>query len=219
MTAPDPMELGLAPLIAERPWPWAELLDVATLRARGKTAHYFGLGFIQIKLDATWRLHVWVPEWPTIPGAESELHDHRYDFDSQVLCGALRHDLYAAGPTHAHAQPGDAERLDVTCQPGQAHDPVPLGHVRPIPIGTFTVPAGGHYRLTASAFHRSTPLGPTVTLVRRGPVQKELATVLRPPGAAFTCPFSLSPDETACWAKVAEVFQAAQVASAPRTAE
>jgi hypothetical protein len=197
------------------PWPLHQLLDVAALRQMGVTAHYFGLGFIQIKLDATWRLHVWVPEWPTIPGAESELHDHRYDFVSTVLCGALRHELFAAGPVHAEPQEGDLEKLDVSCQPGQAHDPVPLGYVRPIAIGTFTVEAGGTYHLGTEAFHRSHPQGPTVTLVRRGAIQKELATVLRPIGTAFTCPFSLSPDEATCWAQVAQVLRQAQWA-APR---
>ena len=200
------------PVSFASPWSAHELLDVAALRARGVTAHYFGLGFIQIKLDATWRMHVWVPEWPTIPGAESELHDHRYDFESQVLAGALHHEVFAAGPLRDVAEAGDFERLQVSCQPGQSEDPIPVGHVRPIHLDSFTVVAGEHYFLSTDVFHRSHPVGPTITLVKRGSVQKNLAIVLRPIGASFTCPFSLSPDEETCWAKVAEVIRQSQAA-------
>lgn len=204
--------IGLPPGLLP-PWPLHQLLDVDALRHMDVHAHYFGLGFIQIKLDAQWRLHVWVPEWPTIPGAETELHDHRYAFESIVLCGALHHELYAAGPVHATPEPGDLEKLDVSCQPGQTHDPVPLGYVRPMAVGEFAVEAGSLYRLGMEAFHRSTPQGPTITLVKRGAIQKDLATVLRPIGAAFTCPFSLSPSEDECWQKVAQVLREAQLAA------
>lgn len=173
--------------------------------------HYFGLGFIQMKLDETWRMHVWVPDWPTIPGAEDELHDHRYGFQSHVLAGALEHELFALGMVYRLAFSDAQELVEVTCQPGQLDTPVVAGHVFPEHMGSFRVEAGQSYALGPHAFHRSRPVGPTVTLVKRGPVVKDLARVIRVPGTAFTCPFSLNTDVAVSWAKVTEIFAQAQL--------
>jgi hypothetical protein len=192
------------------PCPVSDLLVVDRLRALGVVPHYFGLGFIQMKIDDVWRVHVWVPEWPTIPGAENELHDHRYGFESHVLKGALVHELFALGATDAAAEgSGDwLELIEVTCKPGETDVPMVQGFVRPQFIGRFEVHTGGQYALGTEAFHRSTPVGPTVTLVKRGPVARKNARVLRPVGSSFSCPFALDTSVEACWAKVEEIYAA-----------
>lgn len=194
--------------LADLPCSVSDLLSAARLRAMGVVPHYFGLGFIQLKLDPTWRIHVWVPEWPTIPGADTELHDHRYGFESRVLKGALVHELFALGEVHQDHIGQSLELIEVTCQPGGADVPDVQGFVDPLLIGRFTVPTGGEYTLSSEAFHRSTPVGPTVTLLARGPIAKVNARVLRPANAPFVCPFSLDTSLEECWEKVEEVFQA-----------
>lgn len=37
------------------------LLNLAWLKANHRTIHYFGLGFIQLKLDESRRMHFYVP--------------------------------------------------------------------------------------------------------------------------------------------------------------
>lgn len=189
------------------------LLDVTRLKALGVVPHYFGLGFIQMKLDASTRLHVWVPDWPAIPGVDTELHDHRYAFESTVLLGAMEHEVFALGPVRPEARSGDWELLSVTCQPGEEGEPQPQGFVEALEMGRFRVEQGQSYRLGEEAFHRSKTDGPTVTWLRRGPVDKPLARVLRKPGSPFVCPFSLSPSVEECWVKVAQVLEAGRQAS------
>jgi hypothetical protein len=68
-------------------------LDIDHLRATGARPHWFGLGFIQLKLTNNERMHFWHPDLqPIVP--EEEIHDHRYDFESFVIKGELRHQIY-----------------------------------------------------------------------------------------------------------------------------
>lgn len=188
------------------PWAIRDLLDVNTLKTMGVTPHYFGLGFIQIKLNDTWRLHVWVTDWPTIPGAETEIHDHRYDFQAHVLAGALHHEIYITEAPHPTLQAGDFEISRTNCQPGSDPGSTEEGYARALPIGVFTAVAGTRYQLNQTALHVAWPIGTTVTLMERGPTTKDMATVLRIPGEQATCPFSLTRSESECWAKVEACF-------------
>lgn len=197
------------------PWSLASLLDVEALRALGVVPHYFGLGFIQIKLDEHWRLHAWVPDWPVIPGAESELHDHRYPFVSQVLQGALEHRLVIPGPIHEWPAPGDLELVQVSCQPDQTAPPVRIGYAAPQPLAQFLALAGTRYELHPDVFHVATPVGPTLTLVRREAPQRPFARVLRPTGTASVCPFTLNPGADACWDRLATLLVEGQARETP----
>src|SRR5579863_7289598 len=58
----------------------------------GTEPYWFGLGFIQLKLNDTARMHFWLPEIPH-PERE-EIHNHRYDFSSIVLAGHLLHEVW-----------------------------------------------------------------------------------------------------------------------------
>lgn len=180
--------------------PW--MLTPDALRQRGAIPRYFGLGFIQVNLEGRRRLHFWVPDWPTIPGAESEFHDHRSAFVSQVLLGAVEHEMVALGVVHPTTGPRGWEVVSVSCRPGAEGQPVSQGYADILPMAAFRVEQGGRYRMFPDAFHRSRPVGPTITLVERGPEVKTHARVLRPPGSPFVCPFSLPLDEAACWERL-----------------
>lgn len=55
-----------------------------------------GLGFLQIKLGAKQRLHVWHPELPRRDCFDhSSIHNHRFSFDSTVLKGMQINDTFA----------------------------------------------------------------------------------------------------------------------------
>lgn len=179
------------------------------LQACGAVPHYFGLGFIQLKLDARRRLHFWVPRWPQIPGSDTELHDHRYDFRSTVLQGAVEQEVFAATPLQGTPFEGSLELVEVTCKPGHAGAPRSLGHARPLRLLAHRVDAGQSYELGHEAFHRAACVGDTITLVERGPVVKDVARVLRPAGSPPTCPFSLDVGPDACWAEMARMIGAA----------
>lgn len=192
----------------DRPYEW---LNPAALRAHGVEPHYFGLGFIQFKISPLHRLHVWVPDWPVIPGAESEFHDHRNAFTSTVLAGLVEHEVAVLGPWCSSDAPGAQEVVAVSCKPSAAEDPRLLGYAPLVPVGVFRVAAHQSYSLTPDAFHRTRSEGPTVTWLKRGPMEREHARVLRPVGASFTCPFSLPRTWQECWDKVESVLASCPV--------
>ncbi len=67
--------------------------------------HYFGLGFIQLKINFETRMHFYSPELPQITSNE-DVHNHRYDFESCVLKGELEQELFHVinGDTHLREQ-------------------------------------------------------------------------------------------------------------------
>lgn len=177
----------------------ARWLDWDYWKSTGATPHYFGLGFIQLKVEADRRLHFWVPHWPSIPGSATELHDHRYDFTSTVLQGAVEQDVFGIGELSPSPEEGSMELVEVDCKPGREGSPVVKGYVRPLHLVRHRVDAGQTYCLGHEAFHCAQSVGDTITLLERGPIVKDLARVLRPVGTPFTCPFSLRVSEQNCW--------------------
>lgn len=171
------------------------------LRDHQFTPHYFGLGFIQVKITEARRVHFWVPEWPTIPGAEDEWHDHRYPFTSWVLHGAVAHEVGVLGHVHERPFPHTDELVHVSCQPGQSAEPDVVGYGRILPVARFTVGAGQSYALDSDTFHRARAAGHTITLVERGPVERPFARVVRPLGVGSVCPFSLGAGRD-CWSMI-----------------
>ena len=67
---------------------------IAILQNRAEMAHFFGLGFIQVKISPSQRYHFYHPE---LPSFVDNPHDHRYDFMSKVLKGSLKTTVWAEG--------------------------------------------------------------------------------------------------------------------------
>ena len=177
-------------------------LDLANLKTLGTPA-YFGLGFIQLKINDRKRVHFWVPEWPTIPGADNELHDHRYTLTSTILKGEIHNQIYTPvstpNPTH--------ELIEVSCKPNSTEEPQAIAQVTPIFLSSFISKVGDTYTLSPDAFHMAHTIGSTVTFVERGKTIKDMARVIRPINSAFVCPFSIQYSEQQCWDKIEEMLK------------
>ena len=185
---------------APAPWDGHGLPTLASLRACGAVPHYFGLGFVQLKLSDTRRLHFWHPSCEAIVG-EEEIHDHRYDFVSHVLAGTVVHETWDYSP----CADGGVEAFKVSCKPGVPSDPAPSSRGKASRTGMYSLAAGSFYRFPAGAFHRSEGKS-AVTSLTRGPVVLEEATVLRPLGAPPVCAFSRPMPEADCWAAIADML-------------
>ena len=74
-------------------------LDINLLKNHCARIYYFGLGFIQVKLDDSFRVHYYTDKLPAIT---EDIHNHRYDFTSEVVSGKLSTTIYrlAVGETH-----------------------------------------------------------------------------------------------------------------------
>ena len=177
------------------------LFHVDALRASGAKPHWFGLGFIQLKLDADSRLHFWHPRL-TADTSEEELHDHRYAFHSRILVGQIVHEEWSLEPDGQ----GDFEKVVVSCKPGVEADPVPVGRGRLVRGSTYTMAAGSEYTFVETGFHRIRA-SRAVTYLERGPVTKDFANVLRPVGEPSVCPFSRTVPEDEIWECIGELLQ------------
>jgi len=175
--------------------------DVDALRATGAKPAWFGLGFIQLKLDKDSRLHFWHPELlPDTP--EEELHDHRYRFRSHILVGELVHEEWFLDPDPE----GDHEMVLVSCAPGKEAPPEPVGRGRLRQGSTYTMRAGSEYEFAETGFHRIRATR-AVTCLERGPVVKDFANVIRPFAQPSVCPFSRSIPEERLWDYIADLMQ------------
>ncbi len=176
-------------------------LTEPALRAFGVAPHYFGLGFIQIKLTPGLRVHFWHPDLSATVG-EEELHDHRYNFRSHVVHGSMTHEVFGF---REDAQ-GDHELVEVSCQPGESQPPAVKGRGLLESLGRYTMGKGAFYEFPHTQFHRILATE-CITVVERHAVVKPLARVLRPLAGSHVCPFSTPMPEDRLWGLMRELLE------------
>ncbi|MFI1829692.1 hypothetical protein ACH41E_25090 [Streptomyces sp. NPDC020412] len=139
-------------------------------------------GFLKLPLARVARdgrrlfLHIWAE------GAEdAEIHDHRWDFASTVLRGALDNTVVDIAPQNqrdadgyrvVHYRPRPGGYRFAPAGDGAGHGVVVTSR------RTETLAAGARYRMTASALHHARALPGTVTLIARGAPLRDHARVL-----------------------------------------
>jgi hypothetical protein len=156
-------------------------LDIDWLKANHQMVHYFGLGFIQLKMNHQDRLHFYTSELPpTVP--EEDVHNHRYCFTSTILKGYFRQELFRVveGDTHLREQE--------TCKEGVCAGSTPVS-CSLLLASSHLYAVGGQYFIDHDTFHRVEAQN-CITLLIRGEYKKELAEVIRLRGQVKVCPFS-----------------------------
>jgi len=177
--------------------PLFKLPTLDYLKANCEKIHFFGLGFIQIKMKGQYRFHFYTSKMESIMPVE-EVHNHRYDFCSYVLKGSLRHWMYRFEPGSTH------EQWLVACESGK-------DSVRMPDTGTLkltleqTLEAGSHYRIPHFAYHQ-VQSDFAITKVVPGPRLMEYASVIQKVGAKSVCPFSKVAKEDTLWEVVEELL-------------
>jgi hypothetical protein len=182
------------------------------MKAHFKHIHFFGLGFIQIKLDEYQRIHCYHPDLPGFTDPE-EIHNHRYGFTSKVIRGELHQDVYIRVPGMEYVV------CDETCQPPSNHsitsclcdkqypcdkckaiiDPPTVELTGVSLVFRGEVKEGSSYFISHDAFHRVQAVGRTVTQLHRTPKMKQFAQVLRSSKSVPVCPFSGNLAEAKLW--------------------
>lgn len=129
------------------------------MRTDGEQPRFHGNGFIQLYLSDRARLHIWTPSLPPLRSHNATIHTHRYDMESKVICGLLKHTTYDVEQvTQAWRKP--------TCQIIQltgASDPT--GRKKPGEVlagrclhtvrHEYVMGAGSHYTFKQNLFHSS----------------------------------------------------------------
>lgn len=165
------------------------MMDVGQFEGR-VTLH--GLGFLQVKLTDSMRLHCWHPDLPRRHcWRYSQIHDHRFGFESTVLIGEMKNHVYmpdrpeeedSFGPLVSYSHDGPRG-------PSGNRPWTPVRHeiwLRRIYIEY--VDPGNHYHMMPYVLHRTEPLGDgrVVTLMHKTGVWSD--------GARSLCFEGIEPD-------------------------
>lgn len=170
-----------------------DLIEV--LQRHNLKPRWFGLGFIQVKVDEKLRYHFWHPELvATVP--PEEIHDHRYAYHSRIIRGKMDQRFY--GYEFDEGEDAIYELVSVSCD---SEKPGPIGFPRSVIVydrASVSLVEGSDYYLPCGVFHTiSAEL--CVTAMVRSPVQKRLARVIRPFGTPHVCPFAEEMPEDKMW--------------------
>lgn len=177
-----------------------KLPTIDELRKMG-TPEFFGLGFIQLKVDQTYRFHFYHNSLQPIV-ADDEVHDHRYNFTSYVLAGEFSQNLYNFVPD----QNGMFEMIDVDCQtPGVELEGSIVGTLQFINASTYF--PGSSYWLNKNIFHTVDARKNAITLLQRDKIEKKYARVVKPLGSETICPFSAPMGESKCWELIQDMMK------------
>jgi hypothetical protein len=170
---------------------------VEYLRANHSMIHYFGLGFIQLKLNDRERMHFYIPGLePIVP--EEDVHNHRYDFQSTILRGRLTQELWSP---HRSAE-GTHVIEEVTCEEGVAAERTPGIFILEMD-SSHTYVEGSSYMVSHRQFHKVRPGSEgCITLIERSGYKKNLAQVVKPIDGDSICPFSRKIPEDELWGLV-----------------
>lgn len=173
--------------------------------ANASEPYWFGLGFIQLKLSDTYRMHFWLPEIPRLE--REEIHNHRYDFTSHVLSGKLCHDVYHVTKregfplSYPEIPAWHYEIFETDCAPANG-DKSSRGKVTPcnvLTMGQYRLSAGTKYTFPFCSFHTTERTKYAITFLRRWPKMMEYASVVKEKGAVTTCPFKDKISSAQCW--------------------
>jgi hypothetical protein len=178
-----------------------EEIDLGWLQDNHKLIHYFGLGFIQLKINDQYRLHFYTGQLPGITSKE-DIHNHRYDFESKILHGTLTQEIFerTRGKTHTLRQE--------SCNEEPAKET--KGKLCSFRLaGIQTLSKGSSYFISHETFHRIHSIN-AITLLKRTPQLKEFADVISPVNSKIVCPFQLKVDEPKLWLLVEEMLTSAR---------
>lgn len=180
------------------------ILDIDILKHRAAKderltpRHHAGTGFIQVYLKRGLRLHILHPDFPPTR-KDSNIHNHRFSFHSQILLGCLKNTVYGLRGGDDH------EVYEVYCGSKDAGefrivDPVKVGVCTVKRLGVQLLVAGNDYTCEIGEFHTSQGDGLTATLMQKLWEGHENSRVVVPTGTSMKSAFEDQPPAERLWA-------------------
>jgi hypothetical protein len=168
------------------------ILNIDYLKSNCQRLYFFGLGFIQLKLNDLERIHFYTNKFSKTATVE-EVHNHRYDFESTIIKGTLVQELFS----HQLDEKGDYWISKETCNPSNKKVfNKQLCKIKLIQRQTFS--AGSSYWIDHDTMHRVESTD-AITYLKRSPYMKNEADVIYPVDLATTCPFSVNISDVELW--------------------
>ncbi|GLW89799.1 hypothetical protein [Actinokineospora globicatena] len=157
--------------------------DERLLAVCADRSQWHPLGFVKVLVMSNAAFQIRMNYWPSPVGEREDVHDHRFDFVSTVVHGALVAEQYELA--------ADGELFDRYTDrlPGSAEEPYLLDRADQARVRKATalrVHRGGAYATSGRVLHRVIPIGaPVVTLFVKFACYRADTTVLITPGAAI----------------------------------
>lgn len=177
-----------------------EFLDIDWLRKNYQMVHYFGLGFIQLKLNDSERLHFYTEEIKKTV-EEEEVHNHRYNFVSTIISGRLLQEVY------------EIDRMAIdnpyyvtqeTCNSEDKREfPKVECNINHVFTGQYLV--GEAYYIDHNTFHKVASDN-AITHVKRSHYKKQFADVIYKKDQAIVCPFSVKMSDEELFAIINDIL-------------
>lgn len=118
--------------------------DIDYFKSNAKVIQYFGLGFVQIKINENTRFHFYNSD--LVVTAQDDIHNHRCGFKSTILTGSLNENIYSVSQ-------GDEYYVKVSkCQKGVKNELLDLKVDAKLIMST-TYYRGSHYFRYPNEFH------------------------------------------------------------------
>ncbi|MGW6936463.1 hypothetical protein ACWGE0_40850 [Lentzea sp. NPDC054927] len=164
------------------------LADKASVRRIAEISYRHDNGFTKLVVGATAQSRIRFHIWSTSQTSESNVHNHRWDFASMVLAGALHMEYFdiASGNVDP-SRPEIVELEAFQYLPPSRQDCYELrrlGPVNAVRRSDIVADTGYLYQLAHDRLHRVTaPVTPAVTCFISAPAKTDHTTVLRHPAA------------------------------------
>lgn len=183
------------------------ILNIDELRKNCHVLHFFGLGFLQLKLKNGSRLHFYTPKYQQT-SLDDDLHNHRQNFSSTILKGVFYQEIYEIEKLSSY---DEAQRrghshwmIQESCKEGQK-GPTPTWPIIPTKVYQKYYSEGDSYYLNHESFHTVKASEGCITHLVRSRTMKEFADVCFPVGTKPVCPFSVKISESELWDEVARL--------------
>lgn len=178
--------------------------NIDWLIANYKKIHWFGLGFIQLKIDDKQRIHFYTDKLPRTT-TEEEIHNHRYNFTSTIVRGTLKQNIYEVNVYDGFTESNTHWLTEETCKENDKRGfPTYPCDIKLALSEKYKT--GQSYYIHHDTFHQVSS-NDAITLVKRGEYQKEFANIIFPVGMKPLCPFSVKRSENELWEIVRSLLE------------
>lgn len=165
-------------------------LNIDFIIKNKKIIHYFGLGFIQVKLNDFERIHFYTNELEKTCDVE-EIHNHRYNFTSTILKGSLKQEIYEIDRNTDNAK---YVLTQESCDPNNKVYSSPI-KVNINKVYEKTYITNDSYYIDHNTFH-TVDSSDAITYLKRSKYMKPLADVIFNSNNELICPFSHNVEES-----------------------
>lgn len=175
-------------------------IDFNFLKQNCKLIHSFGLGFIQIKLNEKERVHIYTKKVKTTTHCE-EIHDHRYDFKSEIIKGSLINEIF-----EIDINKDSHFLIKENCSPNKKNENQEKISCGIKKIVSTKMEKGTVYWMDKDVMHR-VETDRCITFLTRDLISKDFARVIYPIKHELVCPFSANLSEDQLWQIVKEEIE------------